>query len=398
MEGVAMLAPWHDADRDASRFDGQEQDPHARCKSPPCAAFVTYTSLVSSGQYRLPKAIRRACVFCAGEPQQKNREHILPEWLLELTGEHNRVVTLGYDWANQKPLTFAWDQLTAPACKRCNDVFAKLEDKAKQCILRLMNDDLLDGAGLDLVLRWLDKVRVGLWRLNNVLGAGPIAVSPSFSIRSRMDVADRSMIALRLRPRTGLNTLGTWLPTFFIVPTCFGLVVNDLALVNVSTQGLFGGRAGFPWTDVRAVAGNGQLLVTPRPGTDVVAPPLITVEPIGAFASKWDLRIVHQWAVLVSHFDQLHEWTTDWGRAHSLRPGLGRPMVEEYGRVVFVDPDVPVPVVSEFGGTGDDLARLVAETQVAMARSCVMPPEAKDGFATLISATERLLGGFNRER
>lgn len=38
------------------------------------------------------------CVFCGSKPESKNKEHILPQWLLKLTGDPNREIFLGRKW------------------------------------------------------------------------------------------------------------------------------------------------------------------------------------------------------------------------------------------------------------------------------------------------------------
>jgi hypothetical protein len=40
------------------------------------------------------------CVFCGKKPQSKNREHIIPQWLIALTGDPNRDVYLVRKWAS----------------------------------------------------------------------------------------------------------------------------------------------------------------------------------------------------------------------------------------------------------------------------------------------------------
>ncbi|WP_455289434.1 hypothetical protein [Vibrio parahaemolyticus] len=51
---------------------------------------------------------KKYCVFCGEEPQNKNKEHVLPQWLLKMTGAPKRVVNFGYNYANEKEIKFDW--------------------------------------------------------------------------------------------------------------------------------------------------------------------------------------------------------------------------------------------------------------------------------------------------
>lgn len=40
------------------------------------------------------------CVFCGKKPKNKTKEHILPKWLIKLTGKPNRQINVGLDFSN----------------------------------------------------------------------------------------------------------------------------------------------------------------------------------------------------------------------------------------------------------------------------------------------------------
>jgi len=42
------------------------------------------------------------CVFCGKPPSDKNKEHVLPHWLIKMTGDPNRVVNLGFSKSASK--------------------------------------------------------------------------------------------------------------------------------------------------------------------------------------------------------------------------------------------------------------------------------------------------------
>src|SRR6266496_645943 len=71
----------------------------------------------------------RKCVFCGQRPVSKTNEHVLPVWLLELTGSPKRPlqIWLPHDESVGLPKEMAFDSLKFPACKDCNGDFANLE-------------------------------------------------------------------------------------------------------------------------------------------------------------------------------------------------------------------------------------------------------------------------------
>ena len=59
--------------------------------------------------------VERFCVFCGAKPNKKSREHIIPQWLIELTGDPQRQAVFGpFLDERTRELTyrnFAFDQL-----------------------------------------------------------------------------------------------------------------------------------------------------------------------------------------------------------------------------------------------------------------------------------------------
>ena len=69
----------------------------------------------------------KVCVFCGAKPNGKTKEHVVPRWLIELTGNPKREVFLGFEKKPQaKQRRFAFDQFTFPACDACNNKYANL--------------------------------------------------------------------------------------------------------------------------------------------------------------------------------------------------------------------------------------------------------------------------------
>jgi hypothetical protein len=104
---------------------------------------------------------KRFCVFCGKTPDEKTREHILPYWLLEMTGDPTRVVPLGQDYSkDQKVIRYSWSNFVAPACDPCNNKYSELEGRIKRKVESLQQGQALTVADYVELLDWLDKVRL----------------------------------------------------------------------------------------------------------------------------------------------------------------------------------------------------------------------------------------------
>lgn len=203
---------------------------------------------------------RRLCVFCGEKPPLKNKEHILPMWLLDLTGDPNRVVNFGVNFENGEIIEFAWDQLVVPACKSCNSYYGEaLEGKLKPIIEALLNREEICVSEHLLLLDWLDKVRVGLWLNYQLLQNFPLGIMPNFRINDRIGKKDRMVAIYTIdSDEIGLNAFGVETPLFHLSPSCFGLKINNILLFNMSTDFLFSGNCGFPFPEERRLLLDGE--------------------------------------------------------------------------------------------------------------------------------------------
>src|SRR5215467_1644940 len=61
----------------------------------------------------------KVCVFCGRPPKGKNKEHVIPKWLIALTGESKRKVYLGRKWAHPEleKRIYPLNSFTFPACE-----------------------------------------------------------------------------------------------------------------------------------------------------------------------------------------------------------------------------------------------------------------------------------------
>ncbi|MFK8055450.1 MAG: hypothetical protein AB8F78_04935 [Saprospiraceae bacterium] len=79
--------------------------------------------------------MEKICIFCGNAPESKNKEHVIPKWLIKMTGKPNRVVTIGKK--DGKEIKFPWMKYVFPSCEKCNSDFAKIEAKVKGIIDKL---------------------------------------------------------------------------------------------------------------------------------------------------------------------------------------------------------------------------------------------------------------------
>jgi hypothetical protein len=201
---------------------------------------------------------RRYCVFCGQPAANKNREHILPKWLLELTGDPSRVVTMAFDPESGEPIRFAWSALVMPACEACNSEYSALEGAVKPILLALLERRPVTSRQYFLLLDWLDKVRVCLWLNQLILQKTMETIDPHLHVGNRIGTKDRLLYLYTLHGQArGLNAFGIESLIFQHQPSCFALRVNDIILLNASSDYAFSDRCGFwhPERSERCVEG-----------------------------------------------------------------------------------------------------------------------------------------------
>ncbi|MFP3405671.1 hypothetical protein SB757_13550 [Pseudomonas sp. SIMBA_065] len=188
------------------------------------------------------------CVFCGRPPESKSREHVLPQWLLRLTGDPNRTVSMGYSYKGKREISFSWSSLVTPACESCNNEYASLESEVRPILEAILERQSLPVSKYCVLLDWLDKVRVGLWLNYHHLMGNPTEIKPSFFVGSRMRKKDRFVSIYPMKGSAkGLNAYGVETLSFHAAPTAFGLRVNNLFIVNCSSDYIFSGRCGLPY-------------------------------------------------------------------------------------------------------------------------------------------------------
>ena len=198
------------------------------------------------------------CVFCGCRPQGKTKEHIIPRWLIELTGDPSREAYFGFSKnfdADPKHRKYAFDQFTFPACNKCNNKYSSLEAQVNPVLKNILADRPIPAYQVSLFLDWLDKVRVGLWLGMMQLDNNSAFVDPKFHIETRIGQSDRLLIVEKSNGfDKRLNFGGADTYSFSMTPSAFVLIVNNYYFTNISYAFLFSGRLGFPFPQNKTIS------------------------------------------------------------------------------------------------------------------------------------------------
>lgn len=87
--------------------------------------------------------VEKFCVFCGDKPNKKTREHIIPQWLIKMTGKASRQINIPpifslyisiEEYKQKLGRKFSFNNFTLPACESCNNKYSKLEQNTKKNI------------------------------------------------------------------------------------------------------------------------------------------------------------------------------------------------------------------------------------------------------------------------
>ncbi|MFR0655936.1 hypothetical protein SB719_15205 [Pantoea sp. SIMBA_079] len=192
--------------------------------------------------------MKPACVFCGNQPNDKNKEHVFPKWLLKMTGFDKKEMSVGSNWDTKKEIVFNSLSYTFPACKSCNDAFAVIEGKVKPIMEKLLLDQDVTGLDIELLLDWFDKIRISAWLGVKYLNKDFFRMTPKYYINQRKGIKDRYLSITNTYQEgktlniSGINTIG-----FMLSPTALTLRVNNLIFVNCSSDLIVSRKLGFPY-------------------------------------------------------------------------------------------------------------------------------------------------------
>lgn len=311
--------------------------------------------------------LAKLCVFCGRNVISKTKEHVIPRWLMQMTGDPKRNVNfqLFLPHGQGRHRTFSFDSFHFPACDSCNNYFSKLEGQAKIVVEKLLSRAGISGSEWTILLDWFDKVRVGIWLGTRSLDKNYVAVDPLFHIADRMGTKDRSLIIASARQGLRLSFFGTNSLTFRFMPSCFGVLINDIGLVNVSHEFLLSRRMGFPYAQDLRWESDRIGSYVPAPGRNRIMRP-----PLGGSVSG-QATIVHQCIFKNWQNSTLaHYWQSDYVVSNSQDHvnGLSLPFLEAESGLVKPCAEsstswVPTHTFENTASAGQYLARRCVDLQ-----------------------------------
>ena len=199
--------------------------------------------------------MEKICVFCGKRPENKNREHVIPQWLIKMTGDANRCGNWGIDYqelifeerVHVKARKYPFMKFTFPACEKCNAEYGdKLETQAKSVIEKIHSNQSLEEKDISVLLDWFDKVRVGMW-LGYLYYNSKDGILPKFCISERVGATDRALFIFKSETSTqGLTIFGPGSMLFSRLPIIFGMRINGYYYLNISKDFLISDEVGFP--------------------------------------------------------------------------------------------------------------------------------------------------------
>lgn len=224
------------------------------------------------------------CVFCGKKPESKTKEHIIPQWLIKLTGDLNREISLGADTKHFratgeiKMLKFSFSSFQFPACNSCNNEFSELEVKTKTIVEKVLSNDYLTSLEINTLLDWFDKVRIGLWLGSLLLDLEMAPITPNFHIKKRIAEKDRCLFVYEMKNDgwKGIQFTGFNAPIFKFNPSCFALRINNYQFLNISFDFLFSKNIGFPYPKSQKLLKDSEEIMTVmNEGTQKINFPLL---------------------------------------------------------------------------------------------------------------------------
>jgi hypothetical protein len=275
------------------------------------------------------------CVFCGNPPKEKNKEHVLPRWLIALTGDSKRIGNFGIDFTKKEfgVRQFSFDSLTFPACADCNSAFAILEAAAEQVVRKLLSHQPISTFDLMLFLDWLDKVRVGMWLGFLYLDKNLAGIAPRFHIIQRLGLYDRMVGIVRLEDSTPRLTFsGTDSKFYQFAPTCIGLGISDFYFINASGISLCSQRLGFPYLRPESIREKDhKMLISREAGSGRV------MHPVERIPHPRGMTLIYQpvFKMFLEPDDAAEYLANDWVRKHTADfvRGFGKLFFQRNGSV-----------------------------------------------------------------
>lgn len=189
------------------------------------------------------------CVFCGAKVRKsvRSKEHIVPMWLLEATGDPNRKIRIEFDPDSGADIIRPASTFHFPSCGDCNQSYGEtLEGQAKKAMESLFRGGSLRVSQCYRLLDWLDKVRIGLWLGYHMLHKEVFV--PKFRIDSRLGKKDRIAI-ISVDPEDtfkGFSIGGCDNNVFRTSQAAVYLRINNVRILSVSFDSVISAFAGVP--------------------------------------------------------------------------------------------------------------------------------------------------------
>jgi len=225
---------------------------------------------------RLPKVTKK-CIFCGKKPLKKSKEHVIPDWLIRLTGNENRKTFMGFDEKTHDIKELAFDQFVFPACEDCNNIYGNLlEDKASVIMKKLLKESDLSENEFNHLLTWFDKIRlgclIGIWTKSPVYHQ----IEPKKYIGEGLNNSDMYLRIYKSDyDKKRLHISGIWWSAFMYVPVCFCLNINQYYFIFMSSEYLVSRRLGLPFPGSSEYLNNGIIKVNMQPPLKRIFNPII---------------------------------------------------------------------------------------------------------------------------
>jgi hypothetical protein len=184
----------------------------------------------------------KLCHYCGKDCKNLTREHFLPQKLMDITGDKNRVTNLvrlpnGREVTDNLPKMYLW------ACKECHDEINRIsDDEGIRAVEAILAGGKVSVPSIKALLNLFDKMRTGYWIYYHKMKWEEPEVdvesdwlSRIFPIKDRIGSRDRSLyVAKAPRGSKGLTTFGVCLPIFDYTPCSFAVSINDYLFVSSS--------------------------------------------------------------------------------------------------------------------------------------------------------------------
>lgn len=189
------------------------------------------------------------CVFCGKPPVDKNREHIIPQWLIKYTNRGKMPVVKVVEPDGTLKPKISYMNFTMPACEACNEEFSALEAAVKPILLNILADKSVSAREISLLLDWMDKVRLGL-RLSRVyLQNGLNQEAPHTFIKDRVGLTDRMLIIEKIKPQPDVRLAFPDTNTEYFKSSAgaFQFIIDNYVFTNASAHFMVSSKLGFPY-------------------------------------------------------------------------------------------------------------------------------------------------------